>query len=47
MKMIHNALANPPMSCRRKMSEKITMTSQIQQTHAKKMIMVQSTSRNG
>ena len=46
-KMIHSVFAKPPMSCRRKTSEKTVISSQNQMIQMKKTIIVQKTSRNG
>ena len=46
-KIVHNAFVQPPMSCRRKTSVRIMIRIQIHATHAKKMIMLQSTPMNG
>ena len=45
--MIHRTLANPEVSWRRKMSVSTVIRIQIQITNAKKMSIVQKTSRNG
>ena len=45
--MIHPVLPNPPMSWRRKMSMKTVISSQIQMKNAKKINIVQKTSRSG
>ena len=46
-KMHQSVFVPPPMSCRRKTSAKMVIKSQNQITHAKKMNIVQRTSRNG
>jgi hypothetical protein len=47
MKISQAAFFPPPMSCRRKMSDAMTIRSQNQATQAKKTSIVQSTSRKG
>jgi len=46
-KITHNTLWPPPMSWRRKRSANTVIRIQNQITHAKKMSIVQTTSRNG
>ena len=46
-KIVQSAFLPPPMSCRRKMSAKMVIRSQNQMIQAKKMNIVQRTSRNG
>ena len=46
-KTVQPALLHPDRSCRRYASERTTMRIQNQITHAKKMSIVQRTSRNG
>ncbi len=47
MKMIHRTFEKPDVSWRRKMSARTVNRIQIQTTNAKKMSIVQKTSRNG
>ena len=47
MKMHQTAFLPPPTSWRRKTSDRMTISIQIQITQKKKMIIVQNTSKNG